>query len=357
MLHSKGLPIQLWAKAVNCAVYLLNRVPSRWLQGKTPFEIWTETKPDISRLKIFGSECFAHIPKQHRKKWDAKSKKLLFVGYEKESSNYRLYDPSTRKISISRHVVFNKQVDTKIALIEENETSFPLDESNNNIQSNAEQEYALTNQNASTDDTSTNEYETCSTSQEEESPNLVKKGSVLRDRSKIKKPTRYEANLSEIMEHQTFHEAVTGSYNEEWRKAIDEELKAHRINGTWKMEHLPPGKATIGHKWVFKIKESLDQSPRFKARLCAKGFTQRRGVDYEEIFSPVVRHESIRILLSIAAEQDLKIEQFDIKTAFLHGDLCEEIYMEVPEGVTKDTPEQVCRLQKSLYDLKQASRQ
>jgi len=96
---------------------------------------------------------------------------------------------------------------------------------------------------------------------------------------------------------------------------------------------------------VFKVKgTSSEDNLRYKARLCAKGFTQKPGIDYQEIFSPVVRYESIRTLLAMAAERDLKIEQFDIKTAFLHGDLHEEIYMDIPEGI--DAKGQVCRFAK-----------
>lgn len=98
---------------------------------------------------------------------------------------------------------------------------------------------------------------------------------------------------------------------------------------------------------------------RYKARLCAKGFNQQQGIDYEEIFSPTARYDTIRVLLSIAARDDLQIMQFDVKTAFLHGDLQEEIYMEIPEGVTVKNEENrplACRLNKSLYGLKQAPR-
>lgn len=107
---------------------------------------------------------------------------------------------------------------------------------------------------------------------------------------------------------------------------------------------------------MFKVKETSEKDVRFKARLCVREFTQKPGIDYEEVFSPVVRYESVRVLLAIATEQDLEIQQFDVKTAFLHGDLTEEIYMTVPEGVNANE-DQVCKLQKSLYGLKQAARQ
>ncbi|PNX68168.1 retrotransposon-related protein, partial [Trifolium pratense] len=102
-----------------------------------------------------------------------------------------------------------------------------------------------------------------------------------------------------------------------------EEMQSLHKNMTWEVVPLPVGKTVIGCKWVYK---------RYKARLVAKGFPQKEEVDYNEIFSPVVKHTSIRVLLSLVAHVDLELEQLDVKTAFLHGDLDEEIYMYQPEG-------------------------
>lgn len=179
----------------------------------------------------------------------------------------------------------------------------------------------------------------------------------LRDRSKIKIPERYEANFIEFVEPLTYEEAISRQEGEKWKEAIEEELAAHDKNQTWRMESLPHNRTTVGCKWVFKVKSSSECSPRYKARLCAKGFTQQAGLDYDEVFAPVVRNESIRTLLATAAEHDLEMVQFDVKTAFLNGDLQEEIYMDIPEGITPSNENYVCRLLKPLYGLKQSSRQ
>ena len=100
----------------------------------------------------------------------------------------------------------------------------------------------------------------------------------------------------------------------------------------WKLTQLPKGKKAIGCKWVFAKKEGFPnkEDVRYKARLVAKGFAQREGIDYNEVFSPVVKHSSIRILLALVAQLNLELAQLDVKTAFLHGDLEEEIYMTQP---------------------------
>lgn len=147
---------------------------------------------------------------------------------------------------------------------------------------------------------------------------------VLRPRDQLKKPSRFTANLAEHNEPLTFKEAMEGPDSEKWKIAINEELESLRKNGTWVEVPKTPDMNIVGSKWVFKIKTTEDKNnPRFKSRLCAKGYTQKKGVDYEEIFSPTTRYDSIRILLALAIEHGCQILQFDVKTAFLHGDLKE----------------------------------
>ncbi|KAG7567097.1 Integrase catalytic core, partial [Arabidopsis thaliana x Arabidopsis arenosa] len=120
-----------------------------------------------------------------------------------------------------------------------------------------------------------------------------------------------------------------------WNGAIGEEMDSLIKNGTWILVDRPKDRKVIGCRWLFKIKPGIPgvESKRHKARLVARGFTQKEGIDYQEIFAPVVKHTSIRILMSVVVNKDLELEQMDVKTAFLHGDLEEELYMEQPEGV------------------------
>ena len=115
--------------------------------------------------------------------------------------------------------------------------------------------------------------------------------------------------------------------------AMHEEMGSLQKNGTYQLVELPKGKRPLKCKWVFKLKKDGNgKLVRYKARSVVKGFEQKKGIDFDEIFSPVVKMTSIRTILSIAASLDLEVEQLDGKTAFLHGDLEEKIYMEQPEG-------------------------
>ena len=152
-----------------------------------------------------------------------------------------------------------------------------------------------------------------------------------------------------------YTEAVVSGDREKWISAMQEEMQSLEKSGTWDVVRLPKHKKVVRCKWIFKRKEGLSPSepPRFKARLVAKGFSQIPGVDYNDVFSPVVKHSSIRTFFGIVAMRDLELEQLDIKTAFLHGELEEEIYMDQPEGfIVPGKEDHVCKLKRSLYGLK-----
>ncbi|CAL9023670.1 unnamed protein product [Prunus brigantina] len=146
--------------------------------------------------------------------------------------------------------------------------------------------------------------------------------------------------------------------NPKWVDAMQVEMKALNKNATWELVPLPKGKKAVGCRWVFTLKHKADGSiDRYKARLVAKGYTQTYGVDYTETFAPVAKLNTVRVLLSLAANHDWPMLQFDVKNAFLHGDLKEEIYMDPPPGIPVTSKEgMVYKLRKSLYGLKQSPR-
>ncbi|GJX15239.1 retrotransposon protein, putative, ty1-copia subclass [Tanacetum coccineum] len=167
-----------------------------------------------------------------------------------------------------------------------------------------------------------------------------------------------EHSLGDLNEPTSYKAAMLDPESDKWIDAMNAEMQSMIDNMVWVLVDLPPNCKTVGSKWLFKIKTDMDGNVHtYKARLVAKGYTQLYGVDYEETFSPVADIRAIRILISIAAFYDYEIWQMDVKTAFLNGHLDEDIYMVQPEGfVDPKHPRKVCKLQRSIYGLKQASR-
>ena len=147
---------------------------------------------------------------------------------------------------------------------------------------------------------------------------------------------------------------------------MDKEIQALERNHTWDVTALPPGKSPIGCKWVYKVKFNPNGSvERYKARLVAKSYTQREGLDFLETFFPIAKTVLVRVLLALAVARSWPLHQLDINNAFLHGDLDEEVYMTLSPGFhnkgecsgsSSATAPKVCKLVKSLYGLRQASR-
>lgn len=137
-----------------------------------------------------------------------------------------------------------------------------------------------------------------------------------------------------LNESLTYNEAIISENKEKWMQAMNIEMASLYKNNKWELIQLPIGHKVVDCKWIYKLKPSVsgEKEPRFKARLVAKEYNQKYGVDYNEVFSPVARHSSIRTLLSLVAHYDLELEQMDVTTTFLHGELDEEIYMRQPQG-------------------------
>jgi len=146
--------------------------------------------------------------------------------------------------------------------------------------------------------------------------------------------------------------------HEEWREAMDTEIKALELNDTWTVVDLPASKHVIGCKWVYKVKLKSDGTlKRYKVRLVAKGYNQYEGLDYYETFSHVAKLTTMRTLLAVAVVKKWHLHQLDVNTAFFHGQLDEEVYISLPLGFTNQEESKVCKLYKSIYGLKQTSRQ
>lgn len=170
----------------------------------------------------------------------------------------------------------------------------------------------------------------------------------------------YICTITQYPEPTSFNQA---NKFDEWIKAMNEELMALENTQTWLICSLPPDKHAIGCKWVYKIKLQADGSlERYKARLVAKEYTQQEGIGFVDTFSHVAKMTTVKTLLAVAAAKNWSLTQLDISNAFFNGDLDEEIYMNLPHGYTPKegetlSPNAICKLNKSLYGLKQASRQ
>ena len=164
------------------------------------------------------------------------------------------------------------------------------------------------------------------------------------------------AQISQVTEPKNYSEVVL---HPEWQEAMRSGLQALQANGTWTLTSLSAGKTSIGCRWVYKIKHRSDGSiERYKALLVSKGFTQLEGVDYQNTFFPIAKIITVPCLLALAASRRWSLHQLNVNNAFLHGDLHEEFYMSPPPGLLRQGVDNlVCRLHKSLYGLKQASRQ
>ena len=315
---------------------------------------------------MFGCDAYPLIPNILRRKWDAKSTKLIFVGYENESDNYRLLNIETGRVTISKSATFNENFckDTSSERVQIF-TDADSDENDRDAINAEPCDAGPIDQLQANNDPENDQVPPIA---EIEPPEIeagdLREGALeepltcgLRPREAIKIPLRYQACTVTYDPPRDYKDALSCDDADLWKQAIREELAAHSKNKTWSVCELPEGRKPIGFKWVFIIK-NLDKGDmqRYKARLCAQGFSQRIGIDYDEVFSPVVHFDSIRVLLAIAVKENLKATQFDVSTAYLNSELNETIFMRIPDGLEIVDRNLVLKLNKSINGLKQSGR-
>jgi len=406
MLHARDLPRSLWGEALTTAAYIRNRCPADALGGRTPEEAWTGSVPDISNMRVFGCKAYVHVPNERRNKLDAKAVMCRFIGYCEGTKGWRFYEASGRRLIKSRDAVFLEEDDTKrldsdgtkpgtsrsthlldttrctgalqTKALEPCRTTLlpqsgPLNSPNDGQYmarlgiDPAPSAWQATPQTTgppvlheSLDfDANINPSDEilpgkkCTPNKTEGTKN-VERDSEKRSRQVpyvliSPRRTREERALAAMDdEPATMREAKSRGDAALWCNAAKKELESIAANDTWDLVELPSGRRAIDSKWVFKIKrDAAGNVERYKARLVARGFMQEQGVDFSETFAPVAKFASIRVLLAIAAAEDLELHQLDVDTAFLNGDLKEEIYMKQPVGFEEPGRENlVCRLKK-----------
>ena len=362
MLHAHGkLPKMLWAEMVNTATYILNRTGVSSVDKKSPHEIWFGKKPAIKHLRVIGTTCYVHVPEQKRKKLDRKSVKCVLIGYDGDDC-YRVWHQDSNSVMRSRDVRFDKEELLNSKNSAEVPVSLgPLNAGDTELK-DCTKDYSDENEVNDQDDHS-GQLDDEELNSECGIPCSDETVRQLRDRALIRRPARLQEYITcaeqffnQEAEPETYDEAVQCEQHKYWSEGMKSEIDSLYENETWTLEQLPAGRNAIPCKWVYKVKHNADGSVnRFKARLVIKGYSQRKGVDYDQTFSPVARISSIRALISVAATEKMLLKQFDVSTAFLYGELKEEIFMQQPEGFN-DGSGRVCQLRRSLYGLNQALR-
>lgn len=374
MLLDANLPKVYWGEAILTATFIQNRLPSRAVD-KTPFELWTGSKPNLKDLRIFGCEAYVWIPDAKRKKFDPRSKKLVFVGYSGSHKGYRFLDVKTNRVIISRDAQFLELVNGPEQL---EETCAPLEEERQEgfvpditvMENDEDPVVVFDHGNDEEVQESHSVYEDAEDTTESDFPSFEEMNSELevsdepvlirRDRrTRGVLPSRYEDFVAGQVRHDEepidFRDAMSVPV---WQRAMSEEIEAHKLNSTWELTELPPGKKVIGAKWVFKIKrDETGHIAKHKARIVVQGYSQRFGVDFTDVYAPVTRQATLRVLLAVAGKTQLILKQYDVRTAYLNGTVTEELYMQQPPGFAVSGQEQkVCKLRKSIYGLRQSAR-
>ena len=314
MLKQANLPRKFWGEAIKTAAYLRNRLPSSATdRKKTAYEELLDKKPDVSNLRVFGCKCYAHVTKKDRK-WNDKAKECLFMGYATAQKAYRLYDIKEGKIIISNDVTFEEPLPDPVK-----------------------------------DDTPINDD-----------------GDLI-ERELIKDEQQHQyldANcfMAEIKEDYrvpgTYEQAIFAKDADKWIAAMKSEYKSLMKKKVWTIVEAPLNASIMKSGWVYAIKFNPDGSiERHKARFVAKGYSQIWGIDFIEVFAPVISHIVVRVLLAWAGTNGYEIDHMDVETAFLNGDMDVIVYIRQPKGFEDGNPNHVCRLNKSLYGTKQGARQ
>lgn len=377
------------------AVYLINRIPSVFLKNQTPYQKLFDKIPAYSHLRTFGCLTYASTLAVNRTKFCPRANSYIFVGYPPNMKAYKLFDLTTNEFIISRDVVFHETIfpfqkdfqkgpedpfaQIVLPVPTNDQISDATDDSHFQIPNST---LPMNSDGGSSPDTS-NQHDPAPNSNQHHrrTTRVSKPPSYLRDfhcnsvstsnslyplaevvnyDNLSSKHKNLVINISSNFEPRHYNQAMKFP---QWCAAMDDELKAMNANQTWSIVPLPHNKNTVGCRWVYKIKYGSNGNiERHKARLVAKGFSQQEGVDFFDTYTPVAKLVTVKTLLAIAAAKFWNLVQLDVNNAFLNGDLKEEVYMDLPPGFKikgehSSNQKLVCKLHKSIYGLRQASRQ
>ncbi|KAL0281595.1 UNVERIFIED_CONTAM: hypothetical protein PYX00_002534 [Menopon gallinae] len=314
LLIQAGMKPSFWAEAVNTANYIRNRCPTS-AQNSSPYEILFGKQPYLGHMKEFGCDVFVKNNAPNKDKFQPRAQKMIFVGYSSQSKGYRVYDPNKNKFEDVRDVYFREGRKRDNDEFENFYVHKPKPNGTETGSGNGTRSPTISNE---TDDTN-------STGSESEESKSDDNGNVCEESS-------------------------------------EEEVQEEPGRAPGRPKTIRTGKPGRPRK-EYKIRTNKNgnssEAPanKYKARLVARGHTQRPGIDYDEIFAPVARYELIRTLLAIAVNEQMYVHQLDVVSAYTQGFLSDEVYMEQPEAfVDKKNKDHVCKLVRPLYGLKQSGR-
>nr|KAJ0211099.1 hypothetical protein LSAT_V11C400217220 [Lactuca sativa] len=350
MFSYSGLSERFWGEAMLTSCYILNRTPNKRSKN-TPYELWCKKVPNLSYLKVWGCRAVIRLTEPKRKTLGERGIDCIFIGYAEHSKAYIFYI-----LESNDFVSVNTVIKSRDAIFDEERfTSIPRPRD-------------MIHQSSSKSTTKPEDVSGGASSVPEPRKNTrVRKAKsfgsdfqlYLVEGTRNETISQYEYCFNIEEDPKTFSEAMDSRDVHFWKEAIHDEIDSIMHNNTWVLADLPPGCKALGCKWILKRKMKVDGTiDKYKARLVIQGFRQKEDIDFFDTYAPVARISTIRLLLALAAIHNLVIHQMDVKTAFLNGDLDVEIYMKQPEGfVMPGNEHKVCKLKKSLYGLKQATKQ
>ncbi|CAI7801035.1 unnamed protein product [Closterium sp. NIES-54] len=371
--HSK-LGSEWWGEASSLAAWIRNCLPTKVLPGTTPFEAWSGTKPNLSRLRTFGCLCYYHVPDPLCHKLQLKARAAIYLGIAANERAWRVWDLSDKRVVTSRDVVFDEdKFPTKEQPTPQLTVVLPAREDDEAEEVPSQVEKEAENGGGENEESDDDVVEVPSTEAATSSTPSSLPLALTREH-RIRRPnTKYSdyamVAVGELDEeraaycfatlgddHRTHTQPLASPDAPLWKQAMEKELASIKENDVFELVDPPKGAYLVGCKWVLKKKLGADGSvERYKARLVTQGYTQREGEHYSKTFAPVAKATTLRVLLALAASLDLEVEQLDVCTAFLYGLLMEEVYMRQPPGYD-DGSERVWKLKRTLYGLKQSPR-
>ncbi|GJS11618.1 putative ribonuclease H-like domain-containing protein [Tanacetum coccineum] len=389
MLADSKLPTTFWAEAVNTACYVQNRVLVTKPHNKTPYELFLGRKPALGFMRPFGCPVTILNTIDHLGKFDGKADEGFFVGYSINSKAFRVFNSRTRIVEENLHVQFSENT-PNIAGSGPN-WLFDIDALTKSMNYKPVVAGNQSNGNAGTkacDDTGDDEKKVTEEprkkggdpSKEGERDDQVKEDNVYSTnnvnaastnkvnagggKTSIELPDDPDMPALEDIVYSDDDEYV-GAYADMNNldafiliEAMQEELLQFKLQEAWTLVELCNEKRDTGIKWVFRNeKDERGIVIKNKARFVAQGYTQKEGIDYDEVFAPIARIKAIRLFLAYASFKDFVVYQMDVKSAFLYGKIEEEVYVYQPPGFKDpDFPDRVYKVEKALYGLHQASR-